>query len=188
MFLRPDSTKKWKRFILFPKLLPLCWIQSSPEKMLDKRYRKWKFKACHWCGLGEVWKGGEGETNKGVPKWNYYRLRWELFLSDLLSLAIQRCGEAYWKLIKKTEDAKFYYDNKNGIQSPQKMVKVWIIQAYMKKGKLDMVALVGAGYEKLSYLIFTNGLLFHEWICSGPRKSPRSMGIDFYKLDVWWFI
>ena len=99
-------------------------------------------------------------------------------------MAIQRCGEAYWKLIKKTEDAKFYYDNKNGIQSPQKMVKVWIKQGYMKKGKLDMVTLVGAGYEKLSYLIFTNGLLFQEWICSGPQKSPRSMGIGFYKLDV----
>ena len=89
-----------------------------------------------------------------------------------------------WKLSKKTEDAKFYYDKKDVTQSTQKTVKVWIKQVYMKRGKMDIVTLIGTIHEKLSYLIFTNGLLFQEWICSGPQKSPRSMGIGFYKLDV----
>jgi hypothetical protein len=64
------------------------------------------------------------------------------------------------------------------------MVKAWIKQVYIKKGKMDMVTLIGTRYDKLSYTIFTNGLLFQEWRCYGPRKSPRSMGIDFSKLDV----
>ena len=55
---------------------------------------------------------------------------------------------------------------------------------YMKKGEMDMVTLIGVRYEKLSYSIFINGLLFQEWRCSEPRKSPRSMEIDFSKLDV----
>jgi hypothetical protein len=58
-----------------------------------------------------------------------------------------------WKLFKKTEDAKFYYDKKDITHSPQKILKVWIRQVYTKKGKMDMTNLVGPRYENLSYSI-----------------------------------
>jgi len=56
-----------------------------------------------------------------------------------------------WKLFKKTEDAKFYYDKKD--ITHQNIVKVWIRQVYTKKGKMDMLNLVGPRYGKLSYSI-----------------------------------
>ncbi len=58
-----------------------------------------------------------------------------------------------WKLFKKTVDAKFYYDAKDIIHSPEKMASVWIKQVYTKKGKTDMINLVGPRYEHLSYSI-----------------------------------
>jgi len=58
-----------------------------------------------------------------------------------------------WKLFKKTDDAKFYYDKKDVTHSPQRIVKVWIRQVYTKKGKMDMIKLVGPRYENLSYSI-----------------------------------
>jgi len=85
--------------------------------------------------------------------------------------------------VQKTEDAKFYYDKKDVTQSTQKTVKVWIKQVYMKRGKMDTVTLIGTIHEKLSYLIFTNGLLFQNGYVL-DLKIPRSMGIGFYKLDV----
>ncbi len=59
-----------------------------------------------------------------------------------------------WKLFKKTEDAKFYYDKKDITYSPQKIIaKVWVREVYTNKGKMDMINLVGPHYEKLSYSI-----------------------------------
>lgn len=58
-----------------------------------------------------------------------------------------------WKLFKKTEDAKFYYDKKDITHLSKKMVKVWIRQVYTKKGKTDMINLLGARYKGLSYSI-----------------------------------
>jgi hypothetical protein len=74
----------------------------------------------------------------------------------VIGLAILGNGEVWgtdWKLFKKTEDAKFYYDKKDVTQSPQKIVKVWIRQVYTKKGKMDMIKLVGPRYENLGYSI-----------------------------------
>ncbi len=93
---------------------------------------------------------------------------------------------ADWKLFKKTEDAKFYYDKQDVTHLSEKMVKVWIRQVYTKKGKIDMIKLVGPRYESLSYSInsleydragkmvrfFIDGLLFQERRRFGPRKSP----------------
>jgi hypothetical protein len=74
----------------------------------------------------------------------------------VIGLAIFASAEVWgedWKLFKKTEDANFYYDKEDITRSPQKIVKVWIKQVYKKKGKMDMVNLVGARYENLSYSI-----------------------------------
>ena len=81
-----------------------------------------------------------------------------------------------WKLSKKTEDAKFYYDKKDVTQSTQKTVKVWIKQVYMKRGKMDTVTLIGTRHEKLSYLIFTNGLLFLSMDMFWTSKIPPING------------
>ena len=78
-----------------------------------------------------------------------------------------------WKLIKKTGDAKFYYDAKDITRSPQKMVSVWIKQVYTKKGKMDMINLVGPRYEKLSYSI--NSL---EFDCAA--KKMRFLSMTYY--------
>ena len=75
-----------------------------------------------------------------------------------------------WKLFKKTEDAKFYYDAKDIARSSQKIVKVWIRQVYTKKGKTDMMNLVGARYKNLSYSI--NSL---ECDCGARRVLFLSM-------------
>jgi len=74
----------------------------------------------------------------------------------VIGLAIFSCGEVWgqdWKLFKKTDDAKFYYDKEDITRSPEKIVKVWIRQVYAKKGKMDMIKLVGPRYENLSYSI-----------------------------------
>ena len=78
-----------------------------------------------------------------------------------------------WKLFKKTDDAKFYYDKKDITHSPQKIVNVWIRQVYTKRGKTDMIKLVGPRYENLSYSI--NSL---EFRC-GP-KMIRFLSMTYY--------
>ena len=64
-----------------------------------------------------------------------------------------------WKLFKKTDDAKFYYDKKDVTHPVQEVVEVWIRQVYTQKGKTDMVNLVGSRYGHLSYSI--NALEFN---------------------------
>ena len=74
----------------------------------------------------------------------------------VIGLAIFSHTEAWgedWKLFKKGEDAKFYYDKKDVIHLTQKIVKVWIKQVYTEKGIIDMVNLVGPRYDNLSYSI-----------------------------------
>jgi len=84
-----------------------------------------------------------------------------------------------WKLFKKTEDAKFYYDKKDITHLSQKMVKVWIKQVYTKKGKVDMLNLVGARYENLSYSI--NSL---EFDCGDKKVRFLSMTYYSKKEDI----
>jgi hypothetical protein len=77
-------------------------------------------------------------------------------ISTIIGLTIFGYGEVWgedWKLLKKTEDAKFYYNKKDIIDSPQKIVKIWMRQVYTKKGKMNMIKLVGPRYENLSYSI-----------------------------------
>ena len=78
-----------------------------------------------------------------------------------------------WKLFKKTEDAKFYYDKQDITHLSQKLVKVWIRQVYTKKGKMDMMNLVGQRHEGLSYSI--NSL---EYDCAG--KMVRFLSMTYY--------
>jgi hypothetical protein len=90
-----------------------------------------------------------------------------------MGLAVFGYSEAVgedWKLFKKTEDAKFYYDAKDIARSSQKIVKVWIRQVYTKKGKTDMMNLVGARYKNLSYSV--NSL---EFDCGARRVLFLSM-------------
>ena len=81
-----------------------------------------------------------------------------------------------WKLFKKTEDAKFYYDKKDITHSTQKIVKVWIRQVYTKKGKTDMVKLVGPRYGNLSYSI--NSL---EFDCGA--RMIRFLSMTYYSKN-----
>ncbi len=81
-----------------------------------------------------------------------------------------------WKFFKKTEDAKFYYDKQDVTHLSQKMVKVWIRQVYTKKGKIDMINLVGPRYESLSYSI--NSL---EYDCAG--KMVRFLSMAYYSKN-----
>jgi hypothetical protein len=81
-----------------------------------------------------------------------------------------------WKLFKKTDDAKFYYDKKDVTHSPQKILKVWIRQVYTKRGKVDMINLVGPRYENLSYSI--NSL---EFGCEA--KLIRVLSITYYSKN-----
>jgi hypothetical protein len=77
-------------------------------------------------------------------------------ISTIIVLTIFGYGEVWgedWKLLKKTEDAKFYYDKKDITHLSQKIVKVWVRQVYGQKGKMDMINLAGPRYEKLSYSI-----------------------------------
>ena len=99
-----------------------------------------------------------------------------------IGLAIFSYGEVWgvdWKLFKKTEDAKFYYDKKDVTHLTQKIVKVWIRQVYTKKGQSDMINLVGPRYENLSYSI--NSL---EFDCGA--KLLRFLSMTYYskKGDV----
>ena len=75
-----------------------------------------------------------------------------------------------WKLFKKTEDAKFYYDKKDVTHLSKSIVKAWIKQVYTKKGVADMVNLIGPHYENLSYSI--NSL---EFDCGGELMRFLSM-------------
>jgi hypothetical protein len=81
-----------------------------------------------------------------------------------------------WKLFKKTEDAKFYYDKKDIAHLSQKMVKVWIKEVYTKKGKVDMMNLVGARYKNLSHSI--NSL---EFDCG--YKKVRFLSMTYYSKN-----
>jgi len=81
-----------------------------------------------------------------------------------------------WKLFKKTADAKFYYDRKDITRSPKKLVSVWVKQVYTKKGKMDMINLVGLRYEYLSYSI--NSL---EFDCGG--KMVRFLSMAYYSKN-----
>ncbi len=87
-----------------------------------------------------------------------------------------------WKLFKKTDDARFYYDKKDVTYLAPGILKVWIRQVYTKRGKMDVINLIGPRYENLSYSInslefnceaklirfFINDPLFQEWRCPGP--------------------
>jgi hypothetical protein len=94
----------------------------------------------------------------------------------VIGLAIFSCAEVRgedWKLFKKTEDANFYYDTRGISGSPQKIVSVWIKQVYTKKGKMDMMNLVGPRYENLGYSI--NSL---EFDCGA--KKVRFLSMTYY--------
>jgi hypothetical protein len=78
-----------------------------------------------------------------------------------------------WKLFKASEDAKFYYDKKDVTYLAPKLVKVWIRQVYTKKGRTDMVKLLGPRYKNLSYSV--NSLEFN---CDA--KSMRYLSLTFY--------
>lgn len=81
-----------------------------------------------------------------------------------------------WKLFKKTEDAKFYYDKQDITHLSQKMVKVWIREVYTKKGRIDMLNLVGPRYDNLNYSI--NSL---EFDCGG--KMVRFLSMAYYSKN-----
>jgi hypothetical protein len=100
-------------------------------------------------------------------------------ISTIIVLTIFGYGEVWgedWKLFKKTEDAKFYYDKKDMTHLAQRSVKVWVRQVYGQKGKMDMINLVGPRYEKLSYSI--NSL---EFDC-GP-KLIRFLSMTYYSKN-----
>ena len=97
----------------------------------------------------------------------------------VVGLALFGCADVWgedWKLFRKTEDAKFYYDKQEVTHLSQKMVKVWIRQVYTKKGKMDMIKLVGPRYESLSYSI--NSL---EYDCLG--KMVQFLSMTYYSKD-----
>ena len=81
-----------------------------------------------------------------------------------------------WKLLKKTEDAKFYYDKKDVTHLSKSIVKVWIKQVYTEKGVADMVNLIGPRYENLSYSI--NSL---EFDCG--EKLMRFLSMTYYSKN-----
>jgi hypothetical protein len=81
-----------------------------------------------------------------------------------------------WKLFKKTEDAKFYYDKKDLTPLGQRIVKVWIRQVYSEKGKMDMINLVGPRYQNLSHSV--NSLEFN---CGA--KLIRFLSMTYYSKD-----
>jgi len=98
----------------------------------------------------------------------------------LIGLVVFGYAEAWgvdWKLFKKTEDAKFYYDKEDVTHLAQKIVKVWIKQVYTKKGKMDMINLVGPRYETLSYSI--NSL---EFDCGA--KLLRFLSMTYYSKNT----
>ena len=103
--------------------------------------------------------------------------KWGVIL--IIGLAMFGFGDVWgedWKLFKKTEDAKFYYDKKDVTPLAQKIVKVWIRQVYTKKGKMDMVNLVGPRYENLSYSV--NSLEFN---CGS--KLIRFLSMTYYSKN-----
>ena len=103
----------------------------------------------------------------------------KLGIISVIGLTIFGYAEVWgmdWKLFKKTEDAKFYYDKKDVTRSPQKIVTVWVKQVYTKKGKMDMINLVGPRYENLSYSI--NSL---EFDCG--EKLMRFLSMTYYSKN-----
>ncbi len=77
-------------------------------------------------------------------------------ISVIVGFSIFTNGEVWgkdWTLLKKTEDFRFYYDKRDITYSPKKIAKVWVRQVYTKKGKMDMIKLLGPNYGKLSYSI-----------------------------------
>jgi hypothetical protein len=103
-----------------------------------------------------------------------FSVRWGIMFF-FIGFAIFACA-GDWKLFKKTEDGKFYYDRKDLTHSPRRIVKVWIKQVYTRKGKTDMTNLVGARYEHLSYSI--NSL---EFDCGA--KLMRFLSMTYYSKN-----
>jgi len=99
-----------------------------------------------------------------------------LAVIGLIVFCYSRALAEDWKLFKETVDAKFYYDTKDVARLPQKMVSVWIKQVYTKKGKTDMVNLVGPRYENLGYAI--NELQFD---CGA--KKVRFLAMTYYSKN-----
>jgi len=102
-----------------------------------------------------------------------------LAVVGLTTLGIGEVRGEDWKLFKKTDDAKFYYDKKDITHLTKKIVKVWIRQVYTKKGKMEMINLVGPRYENLSYSI--NSL---EFDCAANQVRFLSMTYYSKKGDV----
>jgi len=97
----------------------------------------------------------------------------------VIGLAILSYSEVWgedWKLFKKTEDAKFYYDKKDVTHLTKKIVKVWIKQVYTEKGVIDMVNLIRPRYENLGYSI--NSL---EFDCGA--KLLRFLSMAYYSKE-----
>ena len=99
-----------------------------------------------------------------------------LILIGLVVFGYAEASGADWKLFRKTEDAKFYYDKEDVTHLARKIVKVWIKQVYTKKGKMDMINLVGPRYETLSYSI--NSL---EFDCG--EKLLRFLSMTYYSKN-----
>jgi hypothetical protein len=100
-------------------------------------------------------------------------------ISTIMVLTIFGYAEVWgedWKLFKKTDDAKFYYDKKDVTYLAPGISKVWIRQVYTKKGKMDMINLVGPRYENLSYSI--NSLEFN---CEA--KLIRFLSTTYYSKN-----
>ena len=104
----------------------------------------------------EIVRGEPGDGEKrGVTRMKSWARKAGV-ISVVMGLTLFGYSEVWgkdWKLFKKTVDAKFYYDAKDIIRSSEKMARVWIKQVYTKKGKMDMINLVGPRYEHLSYSI-----------------------------------
>ena len=97
----------------------------------------------------------------------------------VVGLAIFANAEVWgedWKLLKKADDAKFYYDKKDVTYLAPGILKVWIRQVYTKKGKMHMINLVGPRYENLSYSI--NSLEFN---CEA--KLTRFLSMTHYSKN-----
>ena len=120
-----------------------------------------------------------GDGEKGRVTWMKSLAGKAGIISMVMGLTLFGYSEVWgkdWKLFEKTVDAKFYYDAKDIIHSPGKMVSVWIKQVYTKKGKMDMINLVGPRYEHLSYSI--NSLEFDCW-----ARMVRVLSMTYYSKD-----
>ncbi len=100
--------------------------------------------------------------------------KWGVLLIVINIFGLAEARVEAWKLFQKTENSKYYYDERNTFRLTKNVVRVWVKQVYIKKRVEDKSE--GPPFEKLSYSIKVLD-------CDCSAKSIRFLSISHYSKD-----